>query len=104
MNYYEQLNKMYEAVEYAAEHRAPVVLPDDIRLELEMRGSGHLRIKNLYWLDEQRNVYQAILEPAVHKSHDYLPGMYLWGTNNLDGMSSGDVSMIRKENRYKTII
>ena len=104
MNYHEQLERAYEVIEYAAEHKTPVELPDDIRLETVMRGPGHFLIKGLYWIDDERNVYQAVLEPATRRTHDYLPGMYLWGTNNLDGMSSGDTSMIRKENRYKTII
>lgn len=100
------LEKLYSRVEAAAENKEPLHLDYEEAAELRVQTIAsptgiHILITNLYWRDEDNNIYQAILEPATGK---YGAGLFVCGNWTLDGFSSGQTNMFRKNLRYHTSI
>lgn len=104
---FEELYKLYEMIEKAVEEDAPVRFPVGVHPVLQVGNAPTgptFTIPGLFWMDEKRNIYQAWMQMETRRKDHYLPGLYVRGTNCPDGKSSGDLRMIKPENRYKTII
>lgn len=100
MNYNERL---YEAIEEAVRENKPVKLPDGIILKTGYAPTGiTFTIPGLYWMDEERNIYEAWIQIEYRQS-DMFPGLYVSGSRTPDGLSSGITSTFHKECRYKSI-
>lgn len=54
--------KLYEAIEYAVINNKPVKFFDEDteKLQLKMLPGQRLLITNLYWTDQNRNIYNPI--------------------------------------------
>lgn len=95
-----QLYEVYEAIEEAVREKKQVKIPEGILLKTGYAPTGTtFTISELYWVDEERNIYEAWMQIEYRKS-DMLPGLYVSGSRTLDGLSSGITSVFRKENRY----
>ena len=95
---------LYEAVEAAVANKTSVAFPADAHPTLEVNNSPTgpaFVVPGLYWMDDCRNVYEVWLQI---EQRGVLSELYVSGTRTLDGMSSGDASMIRPECRYQTMI
>ena len=102
---WEETEKLYDAVEAAVQNKKALVFPANVYpiLRVGRAPTGTtFTIPGLLWMDDERNIYQAWMQIEVE--FNSLPGLYVVGTKNPDGLSSGDVSVIKKENRYRTII
>jgi len=96
--------ELYIAIEKAVREEEQVKLPNGILLKTGCAPTGTtFTIPGLYWMDEERNIYEAWMQIEYRQS-DLLPGLYVCGSKTPDGLSSGNVKMFRKENRYKSII
>lgn len=99
------MEELYEAIEKAAAQRSKVTFPkESIGKELRIGDDHCFFVPGLYWMDELRNVYVARLEMNVTGKDLWSVGLYVAGSTALDGRSSGDTSMFRKENRYRSVI
>ena len=97
---------LLEAIEEAVTNDKPVRFPEEPQPTLTVCSSptgSAFRVERAYWVDENRNVYNVWLQ-IQHRRGEPFPGLYVVGTVALDGASSGNTSIIRKENRYHTII
>ena len=104
---WEETEKLYDAVETAVKEKKPLEFPAYVFpvLQVGVAPTGPtFTIPGLLWMDDERNIYQAWMQIEFRSKSADLPGLYVVGTKNPDGHSSGDVSMIKKENRYRTII
>lgn len=99
-----ELDKLCEMIETAVKAKCPIIFPEGIYPVLQVSAGPTFTIPRLAWIDESRNVYQAFMRIEFHSHREMLPGLYVVGTRTLDGRSSGDLSMIKKENRYRSII
>lgn len=100
MNY---LEKYYEMIENAVAENSDIYLPlTDKYLNLKLISSTKMLVTDLFWIDEKRNIYCPVLEVLSGKSG--LPALKVSISTTLDGFSSNDLSMFKKENRYTTII
>ncbi len=97
--------ELYEIIENAVKNKVSVNFQDiQTTLQVGSTSTGAtFTIPELYWQDEKGNVYQAWMQIYYQKKH-IVPGLYVVGSNTLDGFSSGDLSMIKSEFRYKTKI
>ena len=101
--------RLYQAIEEAAMHDKAVILPDDIDVLLPctMMGHGTFRVEGLYWIDEQRNIYQARLghrPRSIAGGGLFISEIYVDGNCAPDGFSSDRTDMFCPENRYYTQI
>lgn len=99
--------RLYKAIEESARTKKPIHidLKEGNYLRLLMISDKKFLVEDLLGLDDRKNVCQAVLEAGFEKrSGLILPGLYVAGHNNLDGSASGRTNMIRKENRYQSII
>ena len=87
---------LYAAVEKSVATKSQLIFPEEVIGYSITVGSNYYLLPDLFWMDERRNVYQVWL-----RAED---GLRVVGSCTPDGMSSGDLSMIKQENRYKTII
>lgn len=96
---------LYEDIERSAKEHTPLYnFGSETSVTPLFSSSGQIfLINDLFWIDEHRNVYRAIIEPQFHKK-DIKCGMYVFGSMTLDGFSSGKTDMFRKENRYSSIL
>lgn len=104
---WEQIEKLYDAVETAVKEKKPLEFPVNVFpvLQVGVAPTGPtFSIPELLWMDEQRNIYQAWMQIEFKPKRADMPALYVVGTKNPDGLSSGDVSVIKKENRYRTVI
>ena len=104
---FEELYKLYEMIEKAVKEDAPIQFPEGVFpvLQVGIVPTGPtFTIPGLLWMDEERNIYQAWLQMETRRKDNYMVGLYVRGSKCPDGKSSGDLSMIKPENRYKTII
>ena len=104
---WEELEKLYDAVETAVQEKKRLQFPENVFpvLQVGIAPTGPtFTIPGLLWMDDERNIYQAWMQIELHGKRADLPGLYVVGTKSPDGFSSGDISMIKKENRYRTII
>lgn len=95
--------KYYAAIEKAVMDDKQIILPNGEGLRLIMVSQTKLIAEGLHWMDKQRNIYVPMLE-VQFRSKFGVPGIYVVGSVALDGFSSGDISMFRKEKRYQSII
>lgn len=89
---------VYEAIETAAKTGKPVELPCGTELKTIMRWDRRFLVEDLLWLDERGVACQAVLEPECRNGM-ILPGMYVVMCVTEDGLSSGNTTVFRKENR-----
>lgn len=104
---FEQQAKLYEMVETAVATKQAILFPPNIYPILQVGRSSTgptFTIPGLLWMDDQRNIYEAWMQIEVHRKDLWSTGLYVKGSKCPDGKSSGDLSMIKPENRYKTII
>lgn len=104
---FEELYKLYEMIEKAVKEDAPIQFPEGVFpvLQVGIAPTGPtFTIPGLLWTDEDRNIYQAWLQMETRRKDNFMAGLYVRGTKCPDGKSSGDLSMIKPENRYETII
>lgn len=96
------LEKLYEAIEYAVINNKPVKFFDEDteKLQLKMLPGQRLLITNLYWTDQNRNIYNPILEAQYRAEHN-IAQLYVTGNMELNNTTSGRTWMFVKENRYK---
>lgn len=98
------IQTLYKAIEEAVREKKPVKILDGIILKTGYAPTGTtFTIPGLYWMDEERNIYEAWMQIEYRQS-DIFPGLYVLGSRTPGGLSSGITSMFRKENRYKSII
>lgn len=96
--------RLYEVIEEAVREKKQIRIPDGITLKTGYAPTGTtFTIPGLYWMDEERNIYEAWMQIEYRQS-DMFPGLYVSGSRTPDGLSSGITSMFNKENRYKTMI
>lgn len=98
--------QLYEMIEQAVLENRPVVFPQDVYPLLQVCHAPTgptFTIPELYWIDEDRNVYRAWMQ-IEYRRKDMFAGLYVKGTCTLDGFSSGDTSMLRPECRYRTLL
>ena len=101
---FEQQAKLYEMVETAVAKKQAIVFSPSLNPVLQVYGNT-FTIPGLLWMDEQRNMYTPFLKMEFRSKDDpCVPGLYVMGSRCPDGRSSGNVSMFKAENRYKTII
>ena len=101
----EELEKLYDAVETAVQKKKALVFPEKVFPILQVGAAPTgptFTIPGLLWMDDERNIYQAWMQ--IELEYNSLPGLYVVGTKTPDGISCGNVSVIKKENRYRTII
>ena len=104
---WEETKKLYDAVEAAVQNKKSLEFPANVFpvLQVGVAPTGPtFSIPGLLWMDDERNIYQAWMQIEFNPKRADLPGLYVVGTKNPDGLSSGDASVIKKENRYRTII
>lgn len=99
-------NDLYNRIEYAAMNNSPLHLTDEQTIDLRIKAipspTGlHILITNLYWRDEQGNIYRAVLEP---RSTALGAGLFVCGSFTLDWFSNGRTNIFRKCYRYYTKI
>lgn len=90
----------YETIEKSAQDNRPIFCNG---MQILMLSDGNFRVENYFWMDENRNIYRAILKPKLQKSTSVI-GMYVIGSQTLDGFSSGNTKMFTKNNRYSSVI
>lgn len=105
------MEKLYEMIEKAVCNKNFIKFPSDIDMQLvngAIRSRGMAAngmtytIDGIYWTDEKRNIYSPLLQYSFFKESP-IPELKVIGTFTPDGMSSGVISMIKKENRYYSI-
>ena len=104
---FEQQELLYQVIEKAAQEHKPVIFPEGVYPILQTgRHSGGLTftIPGLLWMDARRNIYEAWMVMEQRRRDGIEPELYVHGSKSLDGLSSGDTSMFRAENRYRSII
>lgn len=97
--------RLYEMIEEAVKtkNRIRIDMQKGDTLRLIMVNDTKFLVEDLYWMDERRNVYRAVLEAGFEKQKGFVfSGMYVYGNQMLDGFHSGRTTMFRKENRYHT--
>ena len=98
--------KLYEAIEEAARTKSRIRLEiegEQDRIRFRMVSDTKLLVEDLFWMDEHRNVYRAIVEAGFENRKGLiLPGFYVCGNSCLDGSGSGKTNMFRKENRFQS--
>lgn len=97
----DKLVDLYELIEDAVKRNGQVLFDDHLQrldyLQLKLIGKGDLWITNLYWKDENNNIYNPVLEK---RKLGWADGWYVVRNMNLDWSGSGRTDMFRKENRY----
>lgn len=104
---FEQKNLLYDCIETAVKEKAAVELPENVYPVLQVGRSATgltFTIPGLLWMDDRRNVYHAWMQIEYRSRAIQSPALYVAGSATPDGFNSGDVSMIKKEKRYRTII
>ncbi len=99
----ERQSALYAVVEKAVATKSEIRFPEAIKgYSIDVMQNDFL-LPELYWMDENRNVYQVWCRIET-RSRLGEPGLFVVGSVTLDGFSSGDLSMIIPENRYTSII
>ena len=96
-----QLRKLYALIEDAAKSGNPILFDDTLYrldyLQIKLVGKGALWITNLYWKDNENNIYNPVLEAGPTK---YSYGWFVKRSMNIDWSGSGRIDMFREKNRY----
>ena len=102
MSFKEQ-RRLYDIIEKAVCENKPIVFPEDLHplLQVDSTPTGPIfKIPDLLWRDKKRNLYRAWMEMRYRSKDISSSGLYVVGSVSLDGSSTDDTSMFRKENRY----
>lgn len=106
------MEKLYDIIETAVLNDSFIRFPNDVDMLLAngvIRSRGiaangmTYTIDGIYWTDKNRNIYSPLLQYAIYRKSP-IPELEVIGTFSPDGMSSGVTSMIKKENRYHSIL
>ena len=106
MSFKEQ-RRLYEMIEKAVAEKTPIIFPEGLHpfLQVDSTPTGPLfKIPNLLWRDKKRNLYRAWMQMRYRSKDICSSGLYVVGSVTLDGSSSDDISMFRKENRYFIVL
>lgn len=96
----EETEQVQTAIEDAVKEGRGVIFPC-IESGLYLRVyHGQYSLDGVYWSDGEE-LFSVFME-IRNRRREMLPGLYVIGTYTPDGFSSGDLTMIRKENRYFT--
>lgn len=99
----ERQNALYAVVETAVATKCEIRFPETIKgYSIDVMQNDFV-LPELYWMDENRNVYQVWCRIET-RSRMGEPGLFVVGSVTLDGFSSGDLSMVTLEKRYRTIV
>lgn len=102
MSFKEQ-RRLFDIIEKAVFENKPIVFPEDLHplLQVDFTPTGPIfKIPDLLWRDRKRNLYRAWMEMRCRSKDISSSGLYVVGSVSLDGSSTDDTSMFRKENRY----
>ena len=101
--YNEKLNKqevelIQEAIETAINNNSAVILPElDTPICVGVI-TNQFRLDGIYWTDG-KELFSIWMESECRGGSLKIPGLFVKGTYTPDNFSSGDLSMIRPENR-----
>ncbi len=95
--------RLYEIIEEAARTKKPIQLkPEDSEFfRLTMYTNTKALVEDLYWQDERKHIYQAVVEAGFERNSGFFTtGFYVCGNQCLEGFGSGRTNMFRQNNRY----
>ena len=95
---HQETEALQEAIETAVAFSRKVVFPiydPGIMLRFSY---NQFCLDEVYWKDDKGQIYSVWLEIRYHPQ-EVIPGLYVIGTYTPDKFSSGNLKMIRKENR-----
>lgn len=95
--------RLYEIIEEAARTKNPIQLkPEEGEmLRLSMFTNTKALVEDLYWQDERKHIYQAVVEAGFERNGDFFTaGFYVCGNQCLEGFGSGRTTIFRVNNRY----
>ena len=105
MSFKEQ-RRLYEMIEKSVAEKTPIVFPMGLCpvLQVDPTLTGPVfKIPNLLWRDKKKNLHQALMEIRYPSKDMRSCGLYVVGSVSLDGSSTDDTSIFRKEHRYFTV-
>ena len=91
--------RLQEAIEQSVASKKCVVFPQYDEGYLIRAHYNQYKIDTVYWKDKDGNIYRVFMEIRQVGMHG-IPGLFVVGTFSIDNFSSGNLSMIRSENRY----
>ena len=95
----EEIEVLQEAIETAVIKNRRVCLPE-FDQGISLRFAYHkFCLDGVYWKGDEGEIYSIYMEIEYRKGGIW-PGLYVIGTYTPNNFSSGNLKMIRKENRY----
>jgi hypothetical protein len=95
----QETEALQEAIETAVARGRKVVFPiydPGIKLRFSY---NQFSLDGVYWKDDEGQIYSVWFE-IRYRPQEVIPGLYVMGTYTPEKFSSGNLKMIRKENRY----